>query len=146
MLVSHHPPCDYDRTFRVGRVRICVRCFGILIGIVMILIWSLPREPMEALGILMAAVLLPLPAVFDFTFHELNRSRSNNFRRLMTGILMGLALGLIIRIILDISVFAGINLILYIFLLEFGVAVILNRSGRLEELIRRYEQAVRKRP
>lgn len=112
----------------------------------MILIWSLPREPMEALGILMAAVLLPLPAVFDFTFHELNRSRSNNFRRLMTGILMGLALGLIIRIILDISVFAGINLILYIFLLEFGVAVILNRSGRLEELIRRYEQAVRKRP
>ena len=142
MILSHHPPCDYDHTLIIGRLRICTRCFGVGLGVFIVLmsqwiagvsILTLPK---------LIPFVLPLPAVIDFTTHELQWWQGNNAIRLIGGFLLGVAVGLYGVTFICGSILLGITQFVWLFALEFGVAALLNKFGRLEVLIERYEQGM----
>lgn len=143
MVLSHHPPCQYDRTFTLCRVRYCVRCTGILAGI---LLWSIifyfTNLPFYLS--ISAGILFPLPAIFNFTLNELGKSKNSNWKRIVTGILMGLAIGTAIGFFISRRIWPGITILAWIIILEFVVALILRKAGVLEKFIREYEDAVYK--
>jgi len=144
MLISHHPPCDYGRTFKLFGIRICTRCFGVIAGILFYIVSSFLTQGVTGIEYLLAMMILPLPAVFDFSLHELNILKSNNPKRFVTGLMLGIPVAYSLAAFAGGHILCGIIVILWILLLEFGVALILNRNGHLEKLIKRYEAAVRK--
>lgn len=89
------------------------------------------------------SLLLPLPAVVDFTAHELEWWRSNNPKRLLSGLLLGLAVGIGGYALVRGPALWGAFLIAWLVILEFGVAVALQCAGRLDGYIERYERGVR---
>lgn len=141
MLLSHHPPCDYDHTLQFGKLRICARCTGIAlgasIGIALLVAFSFPQHSV-LFGI---AFLLPLPAVIDFITHELGLWKSNNLARWLSGLLLGSAIGWGGYALLH----GGFLVLAWLVLLEFTVALLLRLAGQLDEFIKRYEKAVRGR-
>lgn len=144
MVISHHPPCDYDRTFKIASIRICTRCFGVLLGLLTSVLLQVDSHVLASIIPIWASFLLPLPAVIDFTAHELEWWRSNNAKRLATGLLLGFAVG-----VGGYNIFAGyISLgflqITWLGILEFGAALILRHCGQLESYVMRYEKSVRK--
>lgn len=144
MLISHHPPCNYDRTFRIGGVRICTRCFGVLLGVLASILLQVDSHVLASIIPLWMSLLLPLPAVVDFTAHELEWWRSNNAKRLASGLLLGFAVGVGGYTALSGCAFLGFLDIAWLAILEFGVAVILRCTGRLDRYVDRYEKGVRK--
>ena len=141
MLLSHHPPCDYDHTISVGRMRICTRCSGILIGITFFLIW-IHIHLFSPMKFIFFSVLLPLPAVFDFTTHELGWQKSSNLIRLITGVSLGISIGFgIIMLIQGILSYVILQFLLLVGL-EFVAIFILKSNGHLEDFIKRYEESI----
>lgn len=144
MLISHHPPCDYDRTFKVGSLRICTRCFGVLLGVLGSVLLQVDLHILASIIPIWVSLLLPLPAVIDFTAHELEWWRSNNTKRMASGLLLGFAVGVSGYNIFGGCAFFGFIGIAWLGILEFGVALILRRCGQLDRYVERYEKAVRK--
>lgn len=144
MLVSHHPPCDYDRTLRVGGLRICTRCFGVLLGAVAGLALRVGHCPIAATIRAPVAILLPVPAVLDFIAHEFGLGAGSNATRLLSGLLVGLAVAVAAHGLLWGSTFLGLSQTAWLASLEFAVAALMRCSGRLEGYVRRYEEGVRR--
>lgn len=144
MLISHHPPCDYDRTFKIGSVRICTRCFGVLLGVIASVLLQVKSDISASIIPIWVSFLLPLPSVVDFTAHELDLWRSNNAKRLASGVLLGFVVGVSGYAILDGYIFVGVLVIAWLAILEFAVALTLRYAGRLDGYIKRYEKGVRK--
>jgi uncharacterized membrane protein len=143
MLLSHHPECQYDRTFAIGKARICVRCSGFVVGVVCVLLIPALRElPLWATWLLLLA--LPLPAIFNFTLHELGLTRNRNAWRLLTGLLLGAGVGLILVLEFHGRIWLGVAGMVWILLLEGAVAVVLHRRGQLERFFGEYENGVYK--
>ena len=86
--------------------------------------------------------LFPLPAVFDFTAHELNLWRSNNYIRLLTGIFLGCSAGFSLFYIVNFHSLIGFVMAAWLVVLEFIVAFILSHYDGLQGFIERYEKAV----
>ena len=144
MLTSHHPPCDYDRTFKIASIRICTRCFGVLLGVLTSILLQVNSNILASTIPIWVLFLLPLPAVFDFIAHELDLWRSNNAKRLASGLLLGFAVGVGGCAIFSGDVFLGFLQIAWLAILEFGVAFTLRCAGRLDGYVERYEKGVRK--
>ncbi|MBP6871338.1 MAG: DUF2085 domain-containing protein [Bacteroidales bacterium] len=143
MVLSHHPPCQYNRTFTLCRVRFCVRCTGILAGILLwAIVFSVKDLPFYLTFI--TGFLFPLPAILNFTLNELGKRKNSNSKRTITGILMGLAIGMAIGFFITNRFWPGIAIIAWIILLEFAVALVLRQAGVLDKFIREYEDAVYK--
>lgn len=87
--------------------------------------------------------LFPLPAVFDFTAHEAGWLRSNNFKRLISGLFLGCGVGFLVHTVIKGSVWFGVLQVLWFVIIQLTVALTLHRLGQLERLIKRYEEAVR---
>ena len=85
MLLSHHVPADYDRTWKVGSVHVCTRCLGVVVGIAAALVYWGAMSSLSPLVFMGLAV----PGVLDFTMHELGLSASSSARRFITGLLFG---------------------------------------------------------
>lgn len=85
-----------------------------------------------------------MPAVFDFTTHELGLKKSSNLIRFITGVSLGLSIGFGIEILIQ----GMLPYVLFQFFLlvdfEFGVALILKSNGHLEGFIKRYEESIQK--
>ena len=143
MLVSHHPPCDYDHTFRIGTLRICTRCAGITLGGIASISVLVVFGPLHGIIPLWTPFLLPIPAVVDFITHELAWRKSNNVLRWVSGVFLGFAAGWGGYALLHGKASQGILLITWLASLEVIVAIILRTTGRLERFIERYEKAVR---
>lgn len=95
-LLSHHPPADYHKCYRVapfGRtVRLCSRCVGIYPGIVLGLLGYLlvPPSTPTFLGV----AVLPAPALVDWTVTTYTGRSGHNVVRTLTGLLLGIGYGL----------------------------------------------------
>ena len=144
MLLSHHPPCDRDRTFGIGRFRICTRCFGVLLGLLIALGLRLAWLPDVFPSLWLLLFALPVPAFLDFTAHESGWWRSTNLRRLITGLLFGFGAGVVVEGFVEGFFWHGLAVTAWIAALQLVVAALLRANGRLEPLLIRYEEAVRK--
>jgi uncharacterized membrane protein len=144
MIISHHPPCYYDCTFRVGSLRVCTRCFGVLLGVLTVIILRVNSHILASIIPVWVSLLLPLPAVVDFTSHRLEWWQSNNTKRLVSGLLLGLAVGVALYNLINGYTFFGIVQITWLAVLELGVAIVLKHAGKLDKYIEQYEKGMRK--
>ena len=143
MLLSHHAPCDYDRTWKVGGMRVCVRCLGMFLGAVT---GFLGGSYIPLRGFVMPTIMtlaLVAPAAIDFSAHELHkRYKSNNARRFLTGVLFGISAGRVI-----VAAYCGkwIPLLLFVALcalIEITIAILFFRQGHMDTYLARYEEGV----
>lgn len=114
---------------------------GMMIALPILFIGNLSSIPLSP-----GYFLLPLPAIVDFTTHELKLQKSNNTIRLITGIFLGSFIGFGIYHILEGVLLIGFFSLVWLIILEFIVVLILKWAGRLEKFIQRYEEAIRKTP
>ncbi len=144
MLLSHHAPCDYDRTWRVCGVRICVRCLGMAFGAVIGLVIAIPVCPRQISAMnFVVTVALIMPAVLDFAAHELHSEyTSNNFKRFFSGVLFGMPGGVCLLSACRGQWLPVLLLITFFAFLEIALAVMFFLTGHLESYIARYERAV----
>lgn len=95
-LLSHHPPSQYHRCWPLsiaGRdVHLCARCSGIYPGILLGLVayWIGPA----AVASLVVVVLLPAPALLDWSITAFTSREGSTVFRTATGLALGYAYGL----------------------------------------------------
>lgn len=92
--LSHHPPEEYGRTFRIGRLRVCARCLGtypVLFAALALQMATNAPQTWRYDGLV--AVGLLLPALVDWAIGRFRPEAGSNARRLLTGVLLGVALG-----------------------------------------------------
>jgi uncharacterized membrane protein len=95
-LLAHHEPEDYDRTYDVTvlgrRERLCARCTGVYPGIVAgLLAGLLETGPLASTALLL---VVPLPALVDWTLTRFTPRSGWNGVRTATGLLLGYGYGL----------------------------------------------------
>lgn len=141
MLLSHHPPCQIDRTYTLLGIRLCVRCSGIVLGTLLaLLIFSFVS--IEPLLKLLVGLILPLPAILNFTLHELGRIENKNYLRFFTGLALGVSIGIASSCLLKNSIIISLAIYIWIIFLEFIVAIILYKANVLEKFIEEYERGI----
>ncbi|MBS1153530.1 MAG: hypothetical protein H6Q89_5228 [Myxococcaceae bacterium] len=92
--LSHHPPEELDRAWKLGGIHVCARCLGtypiLFAAIAAQFAWRAPLEhPLDvpiALGLL-------APALLDWAYGRFRPHAFSNPWRTLTGVLLGLALG-----------------------------------------------------
>lgn len=145
MLLSHHAPCDLDRTWPMFGVRVCVRCLAMALAFPcgIAIVWAFAIQ--STLPHSLFAWALMLPAGIDFMAGELCNGypRTNAFR-----FLSGLAFGLGVGMTLGWWVFAGTAtpfaaFVILAVLMEFAIAFVFHFTGHLEGYIAKYEAACR---
>ncbi|MEW6196869.1 MAG: DUF2085 domain-containing protein [Bacteroidota bacterium] len=139
MLISHHPPCQYNRTISLGKYRFCARCTGIMIGIIISFLFY---SGIDINLLLLLSFLLPLPAVFNFTLYEIGFINNNNFYRIITGLLLGISIGWAILNLLTNKIEYAFFSLLWIMILEIIVTIILHRAKVLEKFFAQYENGL----
>ncbi len=91
--LSHHPPSELDRCYRVGRFHVCARCLGtypvLLVGL---LGQIFLRAPLSLAADVPLSVGLVLPATLDWALGRFGPHRGSNAWRTFTGALLGLGL------------------------------------------------------
>ena len=83
-------------------------------------------------------------AVANFVAHEIGAYSSNNAHRILSGVLLGIAVGFAIHGLASHQFLMAALQMAWLAALECYVAIILHARGKLEPLMKRYEQAVRK--
>ena len=144
MVVSHHPPVQYDRTVSLLGLRICVRCSGALLGMATGLVLSQEIFGADFTMPFWAAALLPIPAAANFVGYELGRIGSNNLARVLTGFLAGLTLAYFMEMLYAGDYFAATAILTWVAALQAAAALILRRGGRLAQFFQQYEAGYRK--
>jgi len=91
--LSHHPPDELDRCYRLGSLHVCARCLGtypvMFAGIALQLTFHFPLEhPLDV----PLSVALVLPATLDWAWGRFQPHRFSNAWRTATGVLLGLGL------------------------------------------------------
>ncbi|HLT28845.1 MAG TPA: DUF2085 domain-containing protein [Myxococcaceae bacterium] len=91
--LSHHPPEELDRTWRLGGLHVCARCLGVypvlLLGLVIQFALGAPLQ-LRLDG--MMGVVLTMPALFDWAYGRWRPHAGSNLWRTSTGVLLGVAL------------------------------------------------------
>ncbi len=135
--MSHHPPCQYDRTFALFGGRICARCAGVIVGLPLGLaaIQMLPGMFLESNGSLLLVALATIAlGVEIFVRNEVGQRQSGNVERVLFGMVMGAAL--------VISVQSGIMLLLGLLAEvvagQFYAALRMRKLGVLDRFITEY--------
>jgi len=145
MLVSHHPPCDYDRTIIIAGVHVCTRCAGMFFGAVIGMISCQYLLHAPATILIGAGVLFALPAGIDFTMHEISRQyQSNNFRRLSTGFLFGVVAAMLFGCTIFGRLYPFLVFCVAMIIMQFTIATIFRVTGHLDSYIDRYINGTRK--
>lgn len=92
--LSHHPPEESDRCYRLGPVHVCARCLGVYPTLFLVLIALFAaRAPLEHPLDLPLGLALTAPATLDWAFGRFRPHALSNLWRTFTGVLLGLALG-----------------------------------------------------
>tara|TARA_B100000809_G_C14956692_1_gene465870 strand:+ start:315 stop:728 length:414 start_codon:yes stop_codon:yes gene_type:complete len=137
MLLSHHPPSQYCRTYKILGIRFCARCTGIVLGLIIGIV--IDFSSMNFLLLL----LFPIPTFMNFVLQERKIIPSNNMLKTVLSISLGIYLfGTINLIISDLKL--GIILVINLFFIQFLSAYILFKTGDLEKLITEYENGIYK--
>lgn len=136
-MLSHHPPSQYDRTLHIGRVRICARCAGLLVGIVsaIALMPHLPTFRILSTITLLAATASVLGlGIAAFVFNEVGSRASNNYERL----LFGFAIGCIIYLAWISGPWPFFGMLVLVVVGQFATALLLRRLCVLDRFINEY--------
>jgi uncharacterized membrane protein len=92
--ISHHSDDELHRTLRVGPVHVCARCFGTYPVLFAVLgVQFAMRAPLSASWDGILAVGSLLPALVDWAIGRFRPAWGNNSVRVLTGVLLGSALG-----------------------------------------------------
>ncbi len=92
--LAHHPPESLHRCFRVGSLFICARCLGTYPAAGLALTVQLFRGDFgSTLNDAFWVMGLALPAVLDWARGQFRPHSGSNRTRLLTGLLLGLAIG-----------------------------------------------------
>ncbi len=92
--LSHHPPHEYGRTFRLGGVHVCARCLGTYPVLFAVMAAQLGlAAPLTWPGDEIVAVALLVPALLDWSWGRFRPEAGSNAQRLLTGALLGVGLG-----------------------------------------------------
>ncbi len=92
MVISHHPPSQYDRTLHFGSIRVCARCSGLVGGILVGIlspIASTGLAPAVVVGLALGVIIV---GIWAFVLNEAATRASSNVERILFGLLLGLAL------------------------------------------------------
>ena len=143
MIVSHHPPTQYNRTFRLCGVRFCTRCTGIFLGTVT-MFFVLKEKAFDFGAFYFVFLLLPVPAVLNFSLTELGKIKNSHYQRLLTGFLLGNTVGFMVYHLFFESLFWAFISLGIILSLEISVALILHKKGKLESFFQQYEDGLYK--
>lgn len=143
MILSHHAPVDYNRTFRILGVRFCTRCAGTLLGAVLaFLLFHYFENELSVWLMTLMCLTLPLPAAADFACNELKFFSSNNFLRLLTGILLGIPLGISLDKLAEGSLLIPLFTFSWYILIECIIVLLFRKLNHHEEYIGKYTNAV----
>jgi len=135
MLISHHPPSQYDRTYSILGVLICARCSGILSGLIF-------NSQIDLLFYDWIFFLLPLPSYLNFLFQELNYIKSLNLLKSTLSIPLGFFLYQILNMLYYEKYVYSIVCLGYLFFLNFIVVFVLLKNGKMEKLVQEYELGI----
>jgi uncharacterized membrane protein len=135
MLLSHHPPSQYSRTYCFFGIRICARCSGIVLGMLLSLLLSFSLS-------WYIIVILPLPTFVNFLLQELALIRSVNFLKTILTVPLGFYLFILAKNLINLDLFWVALMIIYLLFIEFILAYILIRNKRIEKLIEEYERGI----
>ncbi|MFL5320924.1 MAG: DUF2085 domain-containing protein [Myxococcaceae bacterium] len=92
--LAHHHPEEYARTVVIGPLRVCARCLGTYPTLFLAIALQLGlKAPLSWTLDLPLGVALLLPALIDWTYGRFRPLSGSNSIRLLSGILLGLALG-----------------------------------------------------
>jgi uncharacterized membrane protein len=99
ILISHHLPASYGRTFvlrtRRRTLHVCARCAGQVLGVIALVLVYLGRGalpvPFFALSTQFLVAFAPIPAAVDWLTQTLGRRESTNPLRTVSGALLGFA-------------------------------------------------------
>lgn len=92
--LSHHPPDELDRCYRLGSSHLCARCLGTYpVMFAAIAVQIVLRAPLEHPFDLPLCLVLVLPATLDWAQGRFAPHRFSNLWRTFTGVLLGLGLG-----------------------------------------------------
>lgn len=92
--LSHHPPEELDRCWKLGPLHLCARCLGTYpVLFAAIAAQFALRAPLEHPADLPLAILLIAPALADWAYGRFHPHRFSNLWRTATGALLGLGLG-----------------------------------------------------
>jgi hypothetical protein len=93
MWLSHHPPSQYDRCFRVGSVHVCRRCAVLYPIAFATTLASLLGFGWPAAWDRTLLYLLPLPVTLEFVFERFGSLRYRPVRQMLLTIAAAPALG-----------------------------------------------------
>ena len=144
MLLSHHAPCDLGRTWSFLGVHICVRCFAVVLSIVLTLGFKSVLVTLPQTIGWWIPLLCVLLAWIDFALGELWRSypRTNVFR-FFTGALFGWSAGCCLVACYDAGDWLPLLCFVGMFVMgEILVAFLFFYCGHLESYLEKYEKAV----
>jgi uncharacterized membrane protein len=134
MLLSHHAPAQYCRTYKIGDFRICARCLGIPMGLILGFVW--PTNNLYWLA------LLPLPTFINFYLQEMDYIPSLNILKTMLTIPLGVFIYSMIYNIFNASTMSGLAFVVYLIIIQIITIILLNRKGRMDRLIKIYEDGI----
>jgi hypothetical protein len=93
LLLSHHPPSQYDRCLRIGRHHVCRRCAVLYPLAFAVAIASLAGAHWPELWDRVLLYLLPLPVTLEFIVERLGGVRYRAGRQIALTLLAAPALG-----------------------------------------------------
>src|SRR4051794_20625189 len=92
--LAHHHPDEYARTVLIGPIRVCSRCLATYPTLILAIVAQFKlHAPQSSPLDLPLGVALLLPALIDWTWGRFRPHSGSNSLRLLTGFLLGLALG-----------------------------------------------------
>jgi len=92
--LSHHPPDELDRCYRVGAWHVCARCLGTYPVLFAVLASQFAlRAPLSWAWDVPVGLALIAPATADWAYGRFQPHRFSNAWRTFTGALLGLGLG-----------------------------------------------------
>ena len=93
--LSHHPPDQYERCLRVGRLHVCRRCTLLYPLAFAVTAAALLTGSELTTGAAVAVVVLPVPCVVEFCLEQTGRIAYRPARQLATtaGLAVGLGIG-----------------------------------------------------
>ena len=135
MLLSHHPPSQYCRTYKILGIRFCARCTGISLGLIIGIVIDLSSINFFLL------FLFPIPTFVNFLLQERKIIPSINLLKTTLTIPLGIYIYEIINLTI-IDTKYGIILIVYLICIQSIFAFILFKTGDLEKLVIEYEDGI----
>lgn len=139
MLLSHHPPSQYCRTYKMFGIRFCARCLGVPIGLFIGIILNFSM-------FWWLLIVLPLPTFINFLIQELKWVKNYNLIKTILTIPLGVYLYILLESLIKLDLITFIPMLFYIIIIEFIIAHILNKNNKLDQLIKEYEVGAYKTP